>query len=201
MRWLLVLVLACGKAADPPKPKVVDARIVDAMAIDAPTIDAPESPWGAPVKDPAAEKLAMEAFASIAGGKAKPELFGDIVIVGPALWKTLAGADKKLAKVGTHSEAVIPGAKLQKLEMRTFIQPKDKQSLLASTAVRGLAQHMMDAGPRPANAAERQLFYALVPFELVGKPVTILEHPDISLIVYAEDGKILWLDASSLYGQ
>ncbi len=73
-------------------------------------------------------------------------------------------------------------------------------ALLANQTFVGVAR-AMSAGPRAATAAERQLLYALVPFEIAGKPITILEADKLSILVHAEDGKIGWIDAPNLYGE
>jgi hypothetical protein len=199
MGWrgiVLVAAFACNKAAK-PKPMPADAV---AVVVDAAVPDAAPPKWGAPVSDPAAERAVLDALAAIAGGKAKPgDVLTGVFSVGPGLWQRLK-TDPKLAKLGTDAQVVMPGAdKPQQLEMRSFLDAKAQKALLANPNIIALAKLVSQAKARPANDVERALLYALVPFEIAGKPITILETADFQLLVYAESNKLAWIDSPGSY--
>jgi hypothetical protein len=188
---------ASEREAPPPMTSPVDA-VADSVA--AIPIDAPP-PWGAPVVDPHAERAAVELFAAIASGKARPEaVLAPVFAVGPMLWGQLLHLDSGFASIGTPSSAVLPtGRAVQQLEMRTFREAKDRAALIANPAFQLMAKVMAAGTPRAADAAERQLLYALVPFEISGRPVTMLVTPKLSLLVYIENGMLVWADAPQFY--
>jgi hypothetical protein len=162
-----------------------------------------DHPWGAPVADAAAEKAVSEALAAVGDGQADVGRFGEPLVVGPALWKILVGLDAGLANAGTFSLALIPhpGRDPEKLEMRTFLEAAEVGVLTRSPAFRKIGRAFATANIRPADDGERQLFYAFVPFELAGQPVTIAERGRDRLLVYLDEHhRPTWIDVLSAYG-
>jgi len=207
---VLAMLLACSKSAEPtpqPRPGAADeargSAAADAAPADAAPADAAPAPaWGAPVPDPKAEREAMELFAAIAGGKAKPDaVLAPVFVIGPGLWKLMAGNDAAFGKLGTKSQAVVPtGDKPQMLEMRSYLEAKDRKAVVTNRMFVSLARLMMQGGPRAATDAERHLFYALSPHEIAGHPITVIVTGKVAVMVFAEDGKLSWIDAPGAYG-
>jgi len=142
----------------------------------------------------------MEMFAVIGSGKAKPDaVFGGAFVIGPALWELLA-KDAAFAKIGTPAKSVFPArGTMQVLEMRMYLEAADHDALLASRVFIGFARVVTEGKSRAANDAERSLFYALSPLEIAGRPLTVIDGEKIDVVVYVEDGKLGWIDASDAY--
>ncbi len=193
---IVALGAACSKDPAPPAPAAAPAP---APAVTKP---AQPGPWGAVVADPNSDMIAMRAVSMLATADPKVhEVLGDILMVGPALWAALVDMDKQLATLGTDSQAVIKiGGAPRKLPMRTFLEADARAKFLATDAVKTLATLFAAGKPRAANDFERHLLYALVPFEIAGKPVTVIDSPSrITLLVVIENGKLYWLDIPGMY--
>src|SRR5690349_14626657 len=94
----VVTLFACAKSADPAAPPLSSSPAADApvvAAVDAAPSDTGSPPaWAAPVPDPKAERLAMQLFAAIASGKAKPDaVLAGVFAIGPGLWSSLSRSD------------------------------------------------------------------------------------------------------------
>jgi hypothetical protein len=166
------------------------------------TKPAGDRPWGAPVPDPAVEKAVSALLSAVGDGKVEAGRFASPLAVGPALWKILGELDAGLANAGKPSFALIPhpGSEPEKLDMRAFFDAADVATLLRSPAFRKIGRAFASAKIRPADDAERQLFYAFIPWELVGRPVTIAERGKDRLLVYVdEQGRPTWIDVVSAY--
>jgi hypothetical protein len=201
---VLLMLLACSKSADPPpQPPPSPAADARGSAADAAAPADAEAPpkWGASVPDPNAERQAMELFAAVAGGKAKPDaVLAPVLIIGPGLWQLLSRSDAAIAKLGTPSQAMVPtGSAPQLLDMRSFIEPTDRKAVVTNPALVGVARLMMQGKPRAATDAERRLFYALSPLEIAGHPMTVIDTDRLDILVFAEDGKLAWIDAPGAY--
>jgi hypothetical protein len=206
---VLVMLFACSRSADPPPPPpppqpsspAADAHAI--AAADAAPSDAGAAPeWGASVPDPKAEREAMELFAAIASGKAKPDaVLAPVFAIGPGLWGLLSGTDAAFARLGTPSKAALQtGSGTELLDMRSYLEPKDRKAAVTNRTFVAVGKLMMQAGPRAATDAERRLLYALSPMEIAGKPITVLETDRVDILVLAEDGKLVWIDAPGAYG-
>lgn len=200
---VLVMLLACSKSAPPPqqpgKP-ADDGRGSAAGAAGA--ADAGSTPkWGASVPDPKAEREAVALFAAIAGGKAKPDaVLAPVFVIGPALWQSLAKTDAAFAKIGTPSQAALPsGGTTTMLDMRSYLEPEARKALLAHHTFVTTAKLLTEGKPRAATDAERRLFYALSPLEIAGRPLTVIDLGQTGVIVFAESGKLAWIDEPSAY--
>jgi hypothetical protein len=158
-------------------------------------------PWGAPVADPAVEKAVSDVLSAVGDGTAAAGQFFSPLAVGPALWTLLTQLDAGLANAGKPSFTIIPhpGADSEKLDMRTFFEA-DMAALLRSPAFRKIGHAFAGGQIRAADDGERHLFYAFVPFELVGHPVTIAERGRDRLLVYLdEQRRPMWIDVLSAY--
>ena len=67
----------------------------------------------------------------------------------------------------------------------------------------GVVSALRNVGPspptRPADHDERSIYYALVPWEITGKPVTVLGEGETRLLLDAADGRVVWIDAVQPY--
>ena len=194
---IVALGIACSK--DPaPSPAPAAAPTPEPVAKHGPA----EQPWGAPVADPKSDMVAMHALSLLAKGDPKAkELAGDVLFIGPALWAAMVDMDKQLATLGTDSKAVVKsGANPHELAMRSFIAADARDKFLATDATKTIAALFAAGRPRAASGSERQLLYALVPFEITGKPVTVVETASrVTLLVVIENGKLYWLDIPGMY--
>lgn len=214
----VLLVAGCSSSSSssdrpaPASPPVAAAPIPrDASVADTPVDVTAEPPkWGAPRPAPEVERHVIELLSKIAaGGPHAADALAPIVVVGPGLWRALQELDaqtkrKELSKLGTPSKAAIPSSSgTSMLEMRSYLSDKDRKRLVANETMAGLAKVFAAGKPRPANAAERELFYALVPFEIAESAITIVEAGgQLKLLVMLDDkGGITWLDAPGEYGQ
>lgn len=192
---LLIVALAAACSKDPPAPAPAPA----------PTPSAPTpavEPWGGAVADPKSDQIAMHALSMLATGDPKAsELVGDALFIGPALWAGMVDMDKQVATLGTDSKAVVKtGPTPHELSMRSFIDADARTKLLKTDAMKTIATLFAAGRPRPANEMERHLLYALVPFEIAGKPVTVIDTASrVTLLVVIENGKLYWLDIPGMY--
>ncbi|CAN5780639.1 hypothetical protein BH11MYX3_BH11MYX3_02100 [soil metagenome] len=194
---LLIVALAAACSKDSPAPAPAPAPVA--------TPAAPKQavePWGAAVADPKGDQIAMHALSMLASGDPKAsELVGDALFIGPALWAGMVDIDKQLATLGTDSKAVVKtGPTPHELSMRSFIEADARTKFLKTDAMKTIATLFAAGRPRAANELERHLLYALVPFEIAGKPVTVVETASrVTLIVVIENGKLYWLDIPGMY--
>jgi len=200
---VLVLLLACSKSAGPPPQqpsKPADDGHGSAAAA-APAEGGAAPKWGASVSDPKAEREAVELFAAIAGGKAKPDaVLAPVFVIGPALWQSLAKTDAAFAKLGTPSQAALPsGGTTTMLDMRSYLEPEARKALLAHHTFVTAAKLLTQGKPRAATDAERSLFYALSPIEIAGHPLTVIDLGQTGVIVFVDHGKLAWIDEPSAY--
>lgn len=164
-----------------------------------------ERPWGASVPNTEQEAKALELAKSIGSGSAKVAVLSEILVVGPGMYRVLLDLDKRqgrndIASIGTPSTTIVPvGDKVTKMEMRSYLNLIDREALLKTLSFRGLNQVMGGGSSRPATDVEREFWYALIPIEIKGKPVTIIEFQGHIVVVYIENGTIGWLDILSEY--
>ncbi|MBI5239622.1 MAG: DUF3859 domain-containing protein [Elusimicrobia bacterium] len=154
---------------------------------------------GDPVPDLRAEAAAQAAVAALARPPAAGGPAWQNVICNPTFWKRLRDQHPMLAGSGIPVKAIMGGTVM---EGRAFL--KRKEGALAALCNSGSFRKIMGrfaAGrARTATAQERQLVYALVPFEIKGKPVTVIEASGDILYVEAQGG-LLWLDILSDYAK
>ena len=85
------------------------------------------------------------------------------------------------------------------MPMRSYLDVSAREALLQALAFRGLSDALGRGQSRPATEAERKFWYALIPFEIKGKPVTIIELEGNVVVVFIKDGTINWMDILSAY--
>jgi hypothetical protein len=160
-----------------------------------------DRPWGDPVPGDDADRRVMAALAAASGGTGSDAGFSPTLVIGPALWSLLTHADPALAAVGTPAQAKIPlpDGSMQTLEMRTFVNAGELPALLRSRAFQNVTAAFARGRARAASEAERKLFYAFIPFEIAGQPLTIVEQGRQHLVADLADGKVAWLDVLSAY--
>lgn len=143
----------------------------------------------------------MQALAAISDGQAIADtLLGEPLVLGPALWAVLREIDPELGNLGIMSQAVIPmGERMQTLEMRTFLDEDSQRALLGREKFRAVAETFRQGKARPATEQERHLFYIFIPFEIEGRPLTVVDMDKYTLVVLVQEGRITWLDLLSEY--
>jgi hypothetical protein len=160
-----------------------------------------EPKWGTPVSAPATETQVMRALADLAhASPGADQHLADLFFLGPALWATLRSIDASLDQLGTPSWAVVPmGDKTKQWQMRSFVDREAVRAIAAHVKLRSVAEAFRVGTARPATLDERQLFYALIAFEIRGQPVTVVEFEGHRLVVFLDKGRITHMDLLSEY--
>lgn len=163
-------------------------------------------PWGAPVPDSATEARVRTLLSQVVAGEpwTRVSVFGRPLIIGPALWSFLLKATPTVRDLGTPGTAIIPhpDGTSEDLTMRTFLDDGAVAQIAGQAAFLRLLEGFVAGSTRAANEEERKLFYTMVPFEIFGKPLTILQTEDARLVVDLdglENGRVMWLDLISGY--
>jgi hypothetical protein len=158
---------------------------------------AADDPWGREYSTPetnAKVKSAIDALAS--GDNGWKHVFGEKLIVGPALWTRLAKADPGLARFGTTSLAEVAAG--QTMEARTY-KGDEVRKFLSSDSVKQLGKVFQGGKIRAATSDERHVFYNTIPYEIAGEPRAIADvNGDVLLVDFARD-TAFWLDILSDY--
>jgi hypothetical protein len=204
---LVGVLAACAPTQEKPAaPKPTAKSAPATTARKAPAPGAP-TPWGAPRPDAHADDRVVRALVAIANAEATAgDAVSDALVLGPALWSVLLELDKnatppQVAMLGTDSKAVIPlgDGKTVSLDMRTF-DANTRAQLLATQPFRRLAALFAGGTPRAADDTERHLLYALVPFEIDKRPVTVIDTASgLRLLVVLDNDRLYWLDVPNLY--
>jgi hypothetical protein len=164
--------------------------------------DAPPEAVEAVVADPATERAVVAALDDIALGRGEyHKRLAVPFMIGPGLWGEMLKLDPTLATLGTESISVVPtGGGTQTWKMGGFLDEQAVEKIGHHIKLRAVAEAFRGRPARPATSQERKLFYALTPLEIAGKPLTILSvPPDHRLAVYAEEGRLVWMDLLSAY--
>jgi hypothetical protein len=148
--------------------------------------DAPQGA-GDVVVDDAQVRRCMAARDAVVSRQGAVERFADKILVGPALWEAL-----QLGSLGVELVVTLQTRRgAQELHGRYF-DGDERQKLLSAKALQQVFAKV--SGGRAANATERATYYELVPFEISGKPVTVLGEGDARLICDTEGTRVLWID-------
>jgi hypothetical protein len=205
---LLLMCATCAHSSNTPNKPVgtpeKSARGTTVIIVPDPNA-APKSssPWGQSMPDSANEAAVHAALATVQqGGSAALAKLQSVLIMGPALWDYLKRLDSSLVPHGTPSELhlPLPDGKVQILESRSF-KEEELSALVSSLGFQKVMQVFATGSPRAATEEERKLFYAMIPFEIAGKPVTVVDVEDQKLITNLLEGKLMWLDLISSYGK
>ena len=156
-----------------------------------------DEPWGREYSTPGTNaklKTAIDALAS--GDSGLRHVFGDKLIVGPALWSRLYKAEPKLASFGTTSKAEVAAGRT--MDARIY-RGDEVRKFLTSDSVKRLGQHFQSGQIRAATGAERHVFYNTIPYEIADEPRAIADvNGDVLLVDFARD-TAFWLDILSDY--
>jgi hypothetical protein len=163
---------------------------------------------GTPQPAPNVEAFVHEALVGLGrADRAAHDTLARPFTVGPALWAILIQVDHKggrtvVESLGTPSVAVVPtGGQPTEWKMRTFLSANDVAALAATISFRDLCTAFGDGAPRAANQEERALFYKLVPLEIAGKPLTVVDVQQHRLVAYVDNGRLAWMDLLSEYSE
>lgn len=156
--------------------------------------EAAPGPWGASVPAPETEARVGAMLIRLRDGTVAPGDLGTVVAFGAGLWSTwqLGGMASDagipvMARVAVGDHRVIAHGRAVRAEA---LAP-----FMASAAVRGTARYFADGEVGPATAAERQLYYAGIAWEIAGEPLTVVRKPDETLVVVLdEQGQLFQLD-------
>jgi len=178
-----LLVAACASTSSPPPQRAASAEVEKV------------------VEAPAVQKLIVQALDDIALGRGEYHKHLSVpFMIGPALWGEMLQLDPTLAKVGTESLSVVPtGEGPKSWKMGGFMDEAAVQKIGHHIKFRAVAEAWRGGQLRPATPQERKLFYALTPLEIAGQPLTILTTSGHRLVVYVEDGRLVWIDLISAY--
>jgi hypothetical protein len=158
---------------------------------------AADDPWGREYSTPETNAKVKSAIDALAGGdNGWKHVFGEKLIVGPALWARLAKADPALASFGTTSKAEVAAGRT--MEARTYKGDEVRQ-FLSFASVKSLGKHFQSGQIRAATSAERHVFYNTIPYEIASEPRAIAYvNGDVLLVDFARD-TAFWLDILSDY--
>ncbi len=153
-----------------------------------PVVGDPAAPWGPPVPSPDIEALVAAQLGRMRDGKLEAGDFKTAVVFGPGLWSTwqLGGLNSSegipmVARVKTRDRMVLAhGRAIRFAALGPF---------LASAPVRELGARFADGDIGPANATERQLYYAGISWEITGRPITVARKGGEVLVVVHGDGR------------
>lgn len=185
---------ATATAPTTPPPATAPAPAASAARPDSATVEAAPGPWGASVPAPETEARVAAILGRLRDGALAPGDLGTVVTFGAGLWSTwqLAGMGSDagipiMSRVAVGGHAVIAhGRAVRAAALAPF---------MASSAVRGTARYFADGEVGPASAAERQLYYAGIAWEIAGEPLTVVRKPDETLVVVLdEQGQLFQLD-------
>jgi len=166
-----------------------------------PTKPRGDRPWGDPVPDPRTEERILKDLGALGRGEpAASKALGDNVVLGPGLWAALTEADRSFATVGASSTMLVPapGGGRREFQGRTFLSG-EVEALRTAEVFQRMAADFAKGRARPATGAERRLFYAMIPFEIAGQPLTMVDLGTARLAVSLTEGRIDWLDLLSAY--
>lgn len=154
---------------------------------------------GASVPSTAAEQEALELVGGF--GAYAPSHGVEAVILGAAIWSNVR-KDAELSRHGKKTTFLVStgNGKTQPLEGRGYSAKEEGtlEALGKSAAMKEVLVLFSKGKSRAATAAERTFFYAFIPFEIEGKPLTVVEGGGEKLVVY-KDGGLLYLDLLSGY--
>lgn len=155
---------------------------------------------GGPVPDAADEAWCAEAVAALADGDpAATAALGDPLVLGAALWLTLSRADPGLAEAGIPSTFHDPSGGADIVMTGRVFGAGDQAKLVASAAFRDILRRAAAGGAQAADAAERERFYRMIPFDIAGLPLTVVGDGADRLVVQRNDRKVFWLDLIANY--
>jgi hypothetical protein len=157
------------------------------------------------VQAPTVQNQVVQALDDIALGRGEYQRHLSVpFMIGPGLWAEMLKLDPALAAIGTESTSVVPMSEGTRVwKMGGFLDEDAVKKIGRHIKLRAVAEAFRGGEVRPATPEERKLFYALTPLEIAGKPLTVLcvprDHPDHRLAVFAEDGRLVWIDLISAY--
>ncbi|MBL8625736.1 MAG: hypothetical protein JNK64_30770 [Myxococcales bacterium] len=196
----IAIMAGCGGGAPAtapttPPPATAPAPAASAAGpADGTTAEAAAGPWGASVPAPETEARVAAMLGRLRDGALAPGDLGTVVAFGAGLWSTWQlggmGSDAGIpvmARVAVGDHAVIAhGRAVRGAALAPF---------MASAAMRGTARYFADGEVGPASAAERQLYYAGIAWEIAGEPLTVVRKPGETLVVVLdEQGQLFQLD-------
>lgn len=188
----------CGSAATATAPTTTPPAATGTTAAarpaDAATDEAAAGPWGASVPAPETEARVGAILIRLRDGVIAPGDLGTVVAFGAGLWSTwqLAGmaSDAGIPVIG---RVAVGGHRV--IAHGRAVRAEALAPFMANAAVRGTARYFADGEVGPATAAERQLYYAGIAWEIAGEPLTVVRKPDETLVVVLdEQGQLYQLD-------
>ncbi len=203
--WMLACLGACAHSIPAAKPAAQPTTAQNRATVVDPgakaQVDA-NRPWGAPVPDATTEKRARAILSQVVAGPAeRVSQLARPLVLGPALWSFLLRTSPMARDFGTPGTAVIShtDGSSEAMPMRTFSDDNAIARLAGQPSFLRLLGGFVTGTARAADEEERKLFYAIVPIEIVGKPLTILQTGDDRLAVILNEDRVVWLDLLSAY--
>jgi len=154
----------------------------------------PAAPWGPSVPAPDIEALVAAQLRRMRDGKLEAGDFKTAVVFGPGLWSSwqLAGLNSSegipmMARVKTRGGVVLAhGRAIRFAALAPF---------MASAVVRDLGARFAGGDIGPANATERQLYYAGISWEITGRPITVARKDgEVLVVVHGDDKDIFHVE-------
>jgi hypothetical protein len=155
---------------------------------------------GDPVPGTGHEERCVAAIKAVGTGADVNLYFSNALILGPGIVQAMTGDQRKFPKGGTPAliTAVFSGRRM--FFMGRFVKGNDLEVLLSSERFKEMLRGVADGAARPATREERDLYYSLVPYEIEGKPVTVLQKGKRRLLVDGGDNlENAWLDMIDEY--
>ena len=123
-------------------------------------------------------------------------ILAPVVVLGPGFFRQYMRLPA-LKQIGTATQFRMPlgtPPKVSTFEGRMLLGPS-RASLLTVPELRAVLAQYREGRLRQATPKERAIFYALIPFEIEGRPVYVVESSEGRLLVDLDDGKrVSWIE-------
>ena len=138
------------------------------------------------------------AITAIVEGRGLTEHFSDPLIVAPGFVHAMMG-----------SEPIFPYGKAALMRLNSGgreimflcyrVAGDERSSCLGANEVREFLRGFGGQQAQPATREQRALYYALIPFEIAGEPVSVIQDGKRCLLLQATDKGVLWIDMIDEY--
>ncbi|MCE1246220.1 MAG: hypothetical protein LWY06_06230 [Firmicutes bacterium] len=156
---------------------------------------------GDPVKGDKEEQICRNVIKKVINGEDVSSYFTDPFIVMPGFFNYLERQGQALLDSKPTVIIAVPNSKggLDQYKGGVISSGSNKKCF-SSPVFKSKFKRFENAVIRPANADERNYFYALISFEIKGKPLTVAEEkapagtPAVHMLMYMENGKIYMIE-------
>ena len=153
---------------------------------------------GEPVIGTGHEELCAAGIAAIVDGQDAASRFCDPLIVAPGFAHAMTGQTK--FPFGTPTPIHGPSGGGEYFFLAYRVADEDLVAMTKAKTLRAFLRRFTGRKAVPATREQRSLYYALIPFEIAGYPVSVIQDGSACLLLQANtNDKILWLDMIDQY--